>query len=1122
MNDNNSDKAHYVRLFYNEESLSGDSNIFSFKSCPKCKKSYLHVTDFATKGNESFFHLVSEQLTIQPQSIFDKKQLESTPNGGRKVLLFSDSRQTAATLAKELTSVADEEALKKAINVAAKELIIWAKQENIEPTMNLLYVFFLKVSYEHNLRFFFGDDEIKLREHMEILKKEFETRQKLGDKVNYERLSTTKFKTVPELYSKYLLKHLCSNFRSFTDLGLCWIEPSEMDIKDIYSECIAESITITLEDLRKLFSAWANEILTDSYAYDPSIRYEVRKNITRILRLGIEKNSKFKKDIKKILIDERYDERQIEFISKQFVDTFTIEGSGDSNNYRFLNPDCIILQCNAEKEWYKCPKCGRVFPITLWNKCALCGDGKPKVMKKHEFDGLAFWRDPIIESVIGDKSSLMTRINAEEHTAQLSHKDQVYKTYSTTEEYEMRFQNVYIENTGPVDILSCTTTMEVGIDIGSLTAVGLRNIPPMRENYQQRAGRAGRRGSAISTIVTYVDNGPHDNYYFNNPSLIISGDPSTPRIDINNEKLIFRHLNVIYLTDYLLNRGTDVNELGIIDFMDKNYNHFIEYFKTYDINKKTLSNLVPEQMLCLVDKLRNDFINNLENLSIKVSRFRCNYYNSNSDDKQIQKSLLDVLLEEGIFPTYSFPRNVVGFSIEDRNGKKIIQEPDRPLDIAISEYAPGRVIVVDKKTYKSGGIYNYHSKFNKNEMKHPARPYFNSKDYFRYIFYCRNKSCNWVGYKRLKGEICPFCGNNSIKEQNLLKPWGFAPINGKNINDAEADVEMSYAETPSFSTQISNDIMIEYSKFKALRFATLSNQQLFIVNQGPMGEGFTICEDCGAAVPGNKNVFEKNKINQPFVHPYTQEKCIHPKDKIINTFLGHRFLTDMILFEIKLDDRSIDTGSNSLWMKNAAITLSEALALGASKVLDIDFKDLRNGYRIREKDGSKYIDIYLFDCLSSGAGYSSMLQDHIEELFESTKDILNCKSGCETACHNCLKHYSNQWVQDDLDRKAAQQLLIWCKFKVLPDELLFDEQVKLVSGLKEYMLNDEYIDIKITNGKIFLEVNGKLKEICVYPYMWNKHSKLSKNVLAISDKLLSRALPNAYAIINDYIRKVNQ
>src|SRR5262249_29381563 len=133
-------------------------------------------------------------------------------------------------------------------------------------------------------------------------------------------------------------------------------------------------------------------------------------------------------------------------------------------------------------------------------------------------------------------------LTAEEHTAQLSQRD-AGVVYATTEEFELRFQDVPLGPKNPaVDVLSCTTTMEVGIDIGSLTAVGLRTVPPLRENYQQRAGRAGRRGTSVSSVLTFAQGGAHDAHYFANPETMISGAPREPRIKSENRRLARRHI----------------------------------------------------------------------------------------------------------------------------------------------------------------------------------------------------------------------------------------------------------------------------------------------------------------------------------------------------------------------------------------------------------------------------------------------------------------------------------------------------------------------------------------------------------------------------------------------------
>ena len=478
----------------------------------------------------------------------------------------------------------------------------------------------------------------------------------------------------------------------------------------------------------------------------------------------------------------------------------------------------------------------------------------------------------------------------------------------------------------------------------------------------------------------------------------------------------------------------------------------------------------------------------------------------NGFGKQKEKSMLDTLYEEGIIPTYSFPKNVVSTYIADSEGK-VNYEVDRGVDIAIGEYAPGRSIVVDKKIFQIGGFYRPGSDKIKGLTFKPAEPYINDPNYMKRIVKC---SCGLFGLEADGDESCPFCRSKALAESKpMLRPWGFAPKDAKQIPEAQLREQYSSVAIPQYSTLPSSDGMKPVKDCLHIRMASRENQRIIMVNKGPYEQGFMVCGECGAAMPGEKSDVLKDVL-RPYRSKYVQnQRCSHRNT--INVDLGFDFITDMLVLEFYVDRNTIEVDDpQNQWKKRAALSLAEALRLAVSKELDIEFSELIAGYRIRENDEGKYIDVFLYDALSSGAGYSVSLADSIETLLQKTAEILACD--CDTACHKCLKHYGNQKVHGMLDRTAAKELLEWGMSGHIANELLFERQTALFKPL-ESIVRSYGVDVCYDDGHIRLDQHGKTRYITVYPAM--KREPIDENTIFISNQQIKYAKPFAVKKIMD-------
>lgn len=1089
----------YRKLYYCDYTPKDAPDMKTFTVCPHCNRnlSRMRLSGFATKGNQSFNNLIKAQFNSQDPVSNRANDPKKYPNAGRKVLMFSDSRQRAATLARDMSKESDTAAARQLFMCAVNNM-----KEYPDASLDDIYGYFLKSALDRNVHIFdskFNEDCGSVEKDIgRNNKKRPERRKPLNFFLSKYTISKNSH---PDMQEQFL-RLFCDNYNTLIENALCWVEPTDVTMENIIDDISGEfdidlDVEGEYEKIEKktleIFNAWFINICDANQAIGPTIPNYVRDCVRRNYKegFGLKSDWTFSKEIKSAL---NWDDCEEMRAYKYIFDDVLLEQSQKNKDVYFVKLDAVKLLYGPEHKWYRCNKCSEITPYKINGKCPCCGSEDIVTMGKNDMEALAFWRKPALDAINGGD---IRTIDTEEHTAQLSHKDQQDDMWSKTEEYELRFQDLIKDDETPVDILSSTTTMEVGIDIGSLVAIGLRNIPPMRENYQQRAGRAGRRGAALSTIVTFCENGPYDTMYFNNPVPMFQGDPRRPWIDNSSSKLLQRHLNMIVLQDYLMLRfNLGMDEIATIDFVEEsNIGEFSAYLINYKLNDGYM--LAGKKNIEVLNSFKPALTKTLQILQKKCYKHPELYMDADGGHK---KSLLDALYEEGMIPTYYFPKDVVSLYVNDnsKNRTRIKYQVDRGLDVAIGEYAPGRSVVIDKDTYQIGGLYYPGTELR--EPKSPAISFINDPNYKKNVISC--KECGWFGVDDHSIKKCPFCGNTELeKEIPMVKPWGFAPKNGRAYSNSQIDEEYSRVQPPLYSTLPKATEMQHIKEYKKIRKASRIDQSIIIINRGPAGAGFTVCPDCGAIMPSEKKDALKN-VSRPYK---SNNPCSHPNADNIN--LGYEFKTDMLVLEFELDRKVIDTRmKDNLWITRAATSLSEGLRLIAGKKLDIEFTELVTGYRIRNNDKGAFVDIYIYDSLSSGAGYSEKIGEIIEELLKETKDMLS-DCDCDTACYKCLKHYRNQYVHMFLDRRAAIDLLAWGKDSALPNDKSIDEQWSIVESISQ-IIKEDGIDTAKVENKILLTKDSLSTEITIYPAM-KKKPRNEKGHIYVSDYMMKYAKPTA-------------
>jgi len=1039
------------------------------------------VQDHQTKGDQPFQALLSAQIRVQPPSL--RPATKFAPMRGRKSLIFSDSRQVAARLAPRLQSYSLKDAVRALLPTGARLLESnqdWPQSFNLQQSF-LAIMFAAQIS------------KVRVRPALnaEELLPSFDL--PAGESPTSAGLMKMAMASCPANLLSDLHSTLTDKNYGLESLAIASLREDISVASKIEQLPDLPDLAVTTAEKKEVVRAWirrwrdpgiffnetphswvGTKIRSHKGSFRPFERFVTNTKSTR---------SVFKKEwLPKLL----------KWFTRQ-----NVEGG------RFIKAEMLSLEFAGV--WQRCDSCTSVHrPIMKIKNCIDCGSNEV-----YEFEPNSdpvfqarrgFYRDPVCRAMDGD-TSLVSSLIAAEHTAQLNSSGGD-DAFSKAEMHELRFQDINTnwesENShdAAVDILSSTTTMEVGIDIGELSGVALRNMPPSRSNYQQRSGRAGRRGTTVASVIAFGSVDSHDEHYFSKPEAMIRGPVTDPSLALDNPDIACRHIRAFLLQHYHQYRISGDTEnpnsslfsvLGSVDdFKDGtgclNREDFESWLSENEFQlRDSVSDWLPTQLpmdkrQALIDNMRTDVLGAIDfaigyesvdlpedtepgeaetnELPPELDPDEDNVLDQAiGDEDQIvideevdlndlgSDKFLERLLYHGVLPRYAFPTDVATFHIFNKSLSSEFRHvmsysPQQGLNVALSQYAPNKQIWVDGSQYISKAIYSPHKDERRNAWQR-------KKLYFE---------CTNCGYavtedfsEEKKGVIgtCHACQQVDTfgPGRQWFRPVGFAhPINHAPITAQDSQLDTARATRAKLikSSPGPDEGWVPVGgRIRAFKERT----HLLVSNTGPDGEGYNYCSSCGRieakkVKPGEEHLREDLFTSHSYPYPTKPSEHCLGNFTASGVVLGTEFITDLALFSFPVDSPfRLRPGSDET--RVALRTLSEAMALAASVILEMEPGEVVAEYRpALNQQGAQgeEVEIFLYDTLSGGAGFSPQLVDRCDELIKMTRQVLSeCPSNCDSSCYRCLQSYRNKFEHAQLDRFLALQLLDHSKTGVHSD-----------------------------------------------------------------------------------------